>query len=97
VAVQHMVWMKFDASVPAERVQQHLDALVALGEVVPGIRHISAGPNFTDRADGMTHGLLVTLESKEALKIYAQHPAHLAAAGPMKADASKLMAMDYAC
>jgi len=97
MAVQHMVWMRFDESLGAQRVRMHLDALVALKGQVPGIVDISAGENFTDRADGMTHGLLVTLESKEALKVYAEHPAHLAAAGPMKADASKLLAMDFAC
>jgi len=94
MAVQHMVWITFDPSVSEQRVQAHMDALVALRGAVPGVVSITAGPNFTDRAEGMTHGLLVTLESRAALKAYAEHPAHVAVAEPMKADATKVLAMD---
>ncbi|MEX2387843.1 MAG: Dabb family protein, partial [Phycisphaeraceae bacterium] len=61
---------------------------------VPGIRHLAVGENFTDRSGGFTHGLLVTLESRAALKVYADHPEHVAVAGPLKADA-ELRALDF--
>jgi len=94
MSVQHMVWIKFHDDVTDERKQHHLDSLQSLVEIVPGVEHLSVGENFTDRAQGFTHGLLVTLENKKALEIYAAHPEHVAVAGPLKEDAV-LMAMDY--
>ena len=39
----------------------------------------SFGPNFTPaRANGYTHGLRVLFPDKEALALYATHPAHVA-------------------
>lgn len=92
--VQHMVWIKFHETVTDARKQEHLEGLASLAEKIPGIEHLSVGENFTDRAQGFTHGLIVTLESKSALEIYAPHPEHVAVAGPLREDAI-LMAMDY--
>ncbi|WP_432798283.1 Dabb family protein [Poriferisphaera sp. WC338] len=94
MAVQHMVWIKFNANTPQTRIDHHLAALGALRTKVPGITHLSVGQNFTDRANGFTHGLLVTLESKSALETYATHPEHVPVATALKEDAT-LMAMDY--
>ena len=92
--VQHMVWIKFHEQVTDARKAEHLAGLESLVEKIPGILHLSVGKNFTDRAQGFTHGLLVTLESKQALEIYAPHPEHVAVAGPLRED-TVLMAMDY--
>ena len=92
--VQHMVWIAFNPGVDDITINEILEGLRALKTQVPGVIHLSVGENFTDRAPGVTHALLVTLESKEALATYAQHPAHVAAAGPLKANAS-LTAVDY--
>lgn len=92
--VEHMVWMKFRDGVTPARIEQHLAALRGLCETVPGIVRLAVGENFTDRAEGFTHGLLVTLESRDALSTYATHPAHVAVAEPLKRDA-ELRAMDF--
>ncbi|MFP4145054.1 MAG: Dabb family protein [Phycisphaeraceae bacterium] len=92
--VEHMVWIKFGEHVSAERKQAHLDGLRGLAGKVPGIVRLSVGENFTDRSGGFTHGLLVTLASREALKTYADHPEHVAVAGPLKQDA-ELRALDF--
>lgn len=94
MAVEHMVWIRFGGGVSGEAIEGHLSALRGLAETVPGIMEIKAGENFTDRANGFKHGLSVTLESKEALEIYAGHPAHVAVATALKRDA-ELMAMDF--
>ena len=91
--VEHMVWIRFKAGVSEARQREHLDALRSLEGRVPGISRLAVGENFTDRAQGYTHGLLVTLESREALKTYADHPEHVAVAQPLREDA-ELMAMD---
>jgi len=61
---------------------------------VPGIISLRLGKNFTDRAKGFTHGLVVTLENKAALPIYADHPEHMAVATELRKDA-EVMAMDF--
>lgn len=93
MAVIHMVWIKFHDGVSDERAQEHLNALASLEGRVPGILGLHVGPNFTDRSRGFTHGLVVTLESPEALAAYQPHPEHVKVAGPLKADA-ELLAMD---
>ncbi len=92
--VHHMVWIKFNPSTPPERQQHHLDGLRSLAGKVPGILALHVGENFTDRANGFTHGLYVLLESREALQTYAVHDEHVAVAAPLKEDA-ELMAMDF--
>lgn len=92
--VEHMVWIRFQPGVSANAIENHLAGLRRLPEKVPGIRKLAVGENFTDRAGGFTHGLLVTLESREALKTYADHPEHLAVAGPLQRDA-ELLALDF--
>ncbi|MCC7408797.1 MAG: Dabb family protein [Phycisphaeraceae bacterium] len=91
--VEHMVWIKFRPGVTPQRVQEHLTGLAGLIKTVPGVKKLSIGPNFTDRANGFTHGLLVTLGSREALQTYQVHPEHVKVAGPLRQDA-ELMAMD---
>ncbi len=93
MAVQHMVWMKFHDGVSDEQIAEHCEHLRGLKAIVPGIVDIAVGENFTDRAEGCTHGLLVTLTDRAALETYATHPAHVAVADPLKRDA-KLLAMD---
>ncbi|MCC7203530.1 MAG: Dabb family protein [Phycisphaeraceae bacterium] len=91
--VEHMVWIKFRSGVTPQRIEEHLTGLAGLSKTVPGVTKLSIGPNFTDRANGFTHGLLVTLASREALQTYQFHPEHVKVAGPLRQDA-ELMAMD---
>lgn len=93
MAVAHMVWMKFGDGVAAERVADHLEALRGLKGRIPGVVDVRVGTNFTDRAGGFTHGLLVMLADRDALHAYLPHPEHVKVAGPLREDA-ELMAMD---
>ena len=92
--IEHMVWIRFHDGVSDDAIEQHLAGLRSLPDKVPGIVKLAVGENFTDRSGGFTHGLLVTLESRDALKTYADHPEHVAVAGPLKRDA-ELRAMDF--
>lgn len=93
MAVEHMVWIRFHEGVAAGRIAEHLAGLAGLKGKVPGVIDVKVGENFTDRADGCTHGLLVTLEDRAALEAYGPHPEHAKVAGPLKEDAD-LLAMD---
>jgi hypothetical protein len=88
------VWIRFKEGVSAQRAAGHMKNLRALAETVPAIQSIRAGANFTDRARGFTHGLVVTLASRQDLPRYLEHPDHVKAAGPLKEDAAEVLAMD---
>ena len=91
--VDHMVWIKFNDGVSDERIAEHLAGLRSLIDRVPAIRDLRVAANFTDRARGFTHGLIVTVADRDGLQQYLDHPEHVAVAGPLKEDA-ELMAMD---
>jgi Stress responsive A/B Barrel Domain len=92
--VNHIVWIKFAAETSAHCIAEHMDALRRLKGDVPGIKRLSVGENFTDRAHGCTHGLVVELEDKEALAAYAAHPRHVEVAAALRRD-GELWALDY--
>jgi hypothetical protein len=89
-----MVWLKFKAGVPPARIEAHLAALASLVEHVPGITRLSLGANFTDRAQGYTHGVAVELTDRAALAAYGPHPYHAKVAAALREDA-ELLALDY--
>lgn len=93
MAVQHMVWLKFKPGVTPQRIAHHMTALAAMKGQIDHIGSITVGPNFTDRADGYTHGLVVTVADRAALQAYLEHPDHLAVAAPLREDA-EILAMD---
>ncbi len=96
MSVIHMVWFKWKAETSKEQIDAAMNALQKLKGAIPEIQEISVGVNFTERSKGFTHGLLVKLPSKEALPVYADHPAHLAVVkdfiAPIRED---IMALDY--
>lgn len=93
MAIEHMVWIKFNDGVSGQRIADHLSNLASLRDKVPCVVELTVGENFTDRAGGFTHGLYVRVGSRDDLAAYLEHPDHVAAAGPLKADA-ELRAMD---
>jgi hypothetical protein len=94
MAVNHVVWIKFAAGVPANRVHEHLEALRRLKDEIPDISNLSVGENFTDRAQGCTHGLVVELPDRAALASYIAHARHVAVATALRAD-GEVWALDY--
>jgi Stress responsive A/B Barrel Domain len=92
--INHVVWIKFAPETSAHRIAAHMEALRRLKDDVPGINHLSVGENFTDRAHGCTHGLVVELRDKEALAAYAAHPRHVEVATALRRD-GELWALDY--
>jgi len=95
MAVEHQVWFKFNPGVTPERIAFHMANLAALKSKVPGVIDLKLGKNFTERAPaGVTHGLAVTVASREALKTYLEHPDHVAAAKPIRAD-GEVFAVDF--
>lgn len=94
MSINHLLFIKFHAHVTAERIAEDLGLLKSLNGRVPGIESLTVGANFTDRAAGYTHGVVVTLKDRDALATYIAHPYHAEVAKQLRADAEYLV-MDY--
>jgi hypothetical protein len=94
MAVMHMVWVRFNEGVSAERIAGHMAALRGLVGRVPVLLDLKGGENFTDRAGGPTHGIMAMLPDRASLPVYLDHPEHLRALEALKPDVAELRAMD---
>ena len=65
-----------------------------LADRAPGIQALRVGENFSENADGYTHGLIITFKSRQALDRYISHPEHTAVSDPLRRDAD-LRVMDF--
>ena len=90
----HVAWFRFKPDVPAERIERHLAACRGLVGKVPAILNLQCGANLSDRAAGMTHGIVVTLPDYAALSAYLEHPAHQPVAESLVGDVAELRVMD---
>jgi hypothetical protein len=90
----HIAWLRFKGGVTYERIDEHLAACRSLPEKVPVMLDLQCGPNFTDRAAGFTHGIVVTLPSPDAIDEYLQHPEHVKVVEPLREDVADLLVMD---
>lgn len=92
--LQHIVWLKKKDHCTGLEMRALLDEVASLMDLIPGIETVSHGENITDRANGFTHGLIVTLTDQQALQGYLGHPAH-AVVGQKLARNADLLALDY--
>ena len=93
MALEHMVWLTPKAGVSDDKMAEILASISALTHI-PGVVAISAGQNITDRANGATHGVLVTLERADDLPSYLNHPDHQAV-GVVLREHCEVLALDY--
>ena len=90
----HIAWLRFKEGVTDERIEQHLAGCRTLPDKVPVMIDLQCGPNFTDRAAGYTHGIVVTLPDPEAIAAYLEHPEHVKVVEPLREDVADLLVMD---
>ena len=93
MALEHMVWLTPKTGVGEDKMEEILASIRALTHI-PGVLAISAGRNITDRANGATHGVLVTLERADGLPGYLNHPDHQAV-GVVLSEHFDGLALDY--
>jgi hypothetical protein len=93
MAVEHMVWLTPKPGVSEAQMDRIASSIRALTHI-PGVIAISAGRNITDRANGATYGVLVTLENVEDLPAYLAHPDHQAV-GVVLREHCEVLALDY--
>lgn len=93
MALEHMVWLTPKVDVSEEKMEEIIHSILALTHL-PGVVAISAGRNITDRANGATHGVLVTLQSAEYLPQYLNHSDHQAVGVTLR-EHCEVLALDY--
>lgn len=75
--IEHVVLFAVTPGTDSEQVDEMVAAVRELPSRIPGIVSVSIGQNFNNRGKNYTHGLVVRLESSEALDTYLEHPAHV--------------------
>ena len=76
VGVMHIVLFKWKESATPAEIRTIVEELRGLQSRRPGIAELSCGENFSDRAQGFTHGLCVRFTDRAALEVYGPHPEH---------------------
>ena len=94
MSLQHIVWLKKKNQCSEKKMQKLLDEVSDLAHLITDITSIYCGKNITDRSNGFTHGIIVTLTDKRSLQRYISHPAHVAV-GAKLAQNADILAMDY--
>lgn len=76
MAVQHIVWLRFNDGVAEGERMAALDAIAGLQGRIDGIEGIQTGADFSGRGGGFTHAAIVTMRDRAVLDAYGPHPAH---------------------
>jgi len=94
--VEHLVLFQWNKEAGPAAVESALAELRKLKDKIPGIVDLSCGANFSARAKGYTHALVVRLTDRSALEVYLPHPEHQRVlqnfVNPIRAD---ILALDY--
>ena len=78
--IEHIVLLKVKPDTTDDDVKKLIEGAQSLKRI-PGVISITVGSTFAeewmpDRRNGHTHTLSVRLQSKDALKVYQDHPFH---------------------
>jgi hypothetical protein len=94
--IEHIVLFKWKEDAAPQAIAEVLTELRGLKTQIDGITGLTCGANFSERAQGFTHALVVRFDSRAALDAYGPHPAHQRVVQnyitPIRAD---ILALDY--
>jgi len=95
LVVYHIVWIKYKSGTS----QNLIDCAVAGSDLlrsIEGVLSVRMGVNITERSKGYQLGLVVVLNSSEALAHYGPHPVHVKFKSEFLAPIQEdVMAMDF--
>lgn len=95
--LRHMVLFKFKAEVTPAQVQEVVDAFAALPkkiDVITGFEH-GTDVSVENKADGFTHGFLVTFKDEKGREAYLPHPVHQEFVKLVGPRIDKVLVFDY--
>jgi len=94
--VEHILLMKWTEEASQAAIDNALAELRGLKGEIAGVVGVSCGANFSDRAKGYTHGLVMRFTDRAALEAYYPHPEHQRVVqnfvNPIRAD---ILVIDY--
>ncbi|WP_254509571.1 DUF459 domain-containing protein [Anatilimnocola floriformis] len=95
--LRHIVLFKFKSDVSKEQIQEVVDAFGNLKNKIKQIKGYEAGTDVgvENRADGFTHGFVVTFASEKGREIYLPHPAHKEFGKLVGPRIEKVLVFDY--
>lgn len=95
--LRHVVLFKFKADVTPAQVQEVADAFAALPGKIKEIHSFEWGTDVSveGKADGFTHGFLVTFRDEKGREIYLPHPAHQEFVKLVGPRIEKVLVFDY--
>ena len=74
--IEHILLIRWTEGASPEAVDTAMAELRALKSKIPGILELSTGVNFSDRAKGFTHGMVIRFKDRAALEAYMPHSEH---------------------
>jgi hypothetical protein len=94
--IEHILLLRWAEHASQEAIDTALAELRKLKDKIPGILDVSCGQNFSERAKGYTHGLVLRFTNRAALDGYFPHPEHQRVVqtfiSPIRADS---LVLDY--
>jgi lysophospholipase L1-like esterase len=95
--LRHVVLFKFKDEVTKEQVKEVVDAFAALPKKIEQIKDYEAGTDVSveGKADGFTHGFVVTFADAKGREIYLPHPAHQEFVKLVGPRIEKVLVFDY--
>lgn len=95
--VKHVVLVKAKPGTTESQVEESFKALAALVGVVPGLLDFAGGRDVSveSRAQGYTHGFVMTFEDVKARDGYLPHPEHQRAAAKLREWRDEILIVDF--
>ena len=93
--IVHIVMFKFRDEGKESNIQEVVKRLNALVELIPALKKMEVGVNFTDSERAFDLSLYSTFDTKENLQSYAVHPEHLKVVELIKSVTLESKVVDY--
>jgi hypothetical protein len=74
--IEHIVLIRWKEEASQEAKDNAMTELRNLKGKIPGIVEVTSGINFSERAKGYTHGLVLRFKDRAAVEAYLPHPEH---------------------
>ncbi len=92
--IDHLVFLAVREDASPEDVEDLISSIRGLKASVPTVVDLTVGENFSKRSGGYTHGIFVRFDDREGLKVYMEHPDHLAVVEKLDALTTRIV-VDY--
>lgn len=76
--IEHIVLFRWKPEATKEQVARGMEGLRGLKDSIPGITDLACGADFSGRAQGYTHALVIRFSDRASFDAYGPHPAHRA-------------------